>query len=102
MASVLAASYLYDELQNGNGEAILASAPDSKLRQTLVTEMVKDVAEELGNTPSVCRSSYINPIIIEKLLAGEFYENYKQARRGRTREYQSLEEKALLRFLDNS
>ena len=102
MASVLAASYLYDELQNGNGEAILASAPDSKLRQTLVTEMVKDVAEELGNTPSVCRSSYINPIIIEKFLAGEFYENYKQARRGRTREYQSLEEKALLRFLDNS
>ncbi|WP_298977810.1 DNA topoisomerase IB [uncultured Psychrobacter sp.] len=102
MASVLAASYLYDELQNGKGEAILASAPDSKLRQTLVTEMVKDVAEELGNTPSVCRSSYINPIIIEKFLAGEFYEEYKQARRGRTREYQSLEEKALLRFLDNS
>jgi len=99
MASVLAASYLYDELQNDNGEEILASAPDSKLRQELVTEMVKDVAEELGNTPSVCRSSYINPIIIEKFLAGEFYEDYKQARRGRRKKHQSSEEKALLGFL---
>lgn len=99
MASVLAASYLYDELQNDNGEEILASAPDSKLRQELVTEMVKDVAEELGNTPSVCRSSYINPIIIEKFLAGEFYEDYKHARRGRRKKHQSSEEKALLGFL---
>lgn len=101
MASVLAASYLYDELQNGEGEKILASAPDSKLRQNLVTEMVKSVAEELGNTPTVCRSSYINPIIIDKFLAGEFFEAYKQARRGRTKNYQSVEEKALLGFLSS-
>ena len=99
MASVLAASYLYDELQTTEGKEILASAPDSKLRQSLVTEMVKDVADELGNTPSVCRSSYINPIIIEQFLAGQFYEAYKQARRGRTKQYQSSEEKALLGFL---
>ena len=99
MASVLAASYLYDELQTTDGEQILASEPDSKLRQRLVTAMVKDVADELGNTPIVCRSSYINPIVIEKFLAGHFYEPYKQARRGRTKKYQSVEEKALLGFL---
>ena len=99
MASVLAASYLYDQLQTIEGQEILASEPDSKLRQKLVTAMVKDVADELGNTPSVCRSSYINPIIIEKFLAGQFYERYKQARRGRTKKYQSSEEKALLGFL---
>ncbi len=99
MASVLAASYLYDELQTTEGKEILASAPDSKLRQSLITEMVKDVADELGNTPSVCRSSYINPIIIERFLAGQFYEPYQQARRGRTKKYQSSEEKALLGFL---
>ena len=99
MASVLAASYLYDQLQTIEGQEILASEPDSKLRQKLVTAMVKDVADELGNTPSVCRSSYINPIIIEKFLAGQFYERYKQARRGRTKQYQSTEEKALLGFL---
>ncbi len=99
MASVLAASYLYDELQSSVGEEILASEPDSKLRQKLVTDMVKSVAEELGNTPTVCRSSYINPIIIDKFLLGEFFENYKKCRKGRTKRFQSVEEKALLGFL---
>ncbi|WP_367104027.1 DNA topoisomerase IB [uncultured Psychrobacter sp.] len=101
MASVLAASYLYDELQTSEPGEILVSAPDSKLRQKLVTNMVKNVAEELGNTPSVCRASYIHPIIIERFLAGQFFEPYKQARRGRTKTYQSIEEKALLGFLNN-
>ena len=99
MASVLAASYLYDELQTTAGASILASAADSAERQELVTDMVKSVAAELGNTPTVCRASYIHPIIIERFLAGEFYDDYKQARRGRTKKYQSCEEKALLGFL---
>ena len=100
MASVLAASYLYDELQSSNGREILASEPNSNERQQLVVDMVKVVAEELGNTPAVCRASYINPIIIERFLAGQFFECYKQARRGRTKQYQSCEEKALLGFLN--
>ena len=99
MASVLAASYLYDELQTTAGASILASAPESAERQQLVTDMVKSVAAELGNTPTVCRASYIHPIIIERFLAGQFYDDYKQARRGRTKKYQSCEEKALLGFL---
>ncbi|MGB2786603.1 DNA topoisomerase IB [Psychrobacter sp.] len=101
MASVLAASYLHDELQSAQGKAILASEPDSKARQQLVTDMVKSVADELGNTPAVCRTSYINPIIIERFLAGQFFEPYKQARRGRTKQHQSDEEKALLGFLSD-
>ena len=100
MASVLAASHLYDELQTSKGQAILASEPNSNERQQLVTAMVKAVAEELGNTPAVCRASYINPVIIERFLAGQFFEPYKQARRGRTKQYQSCEEKALLGFLN--
>ena len=99
MASVLAASYLHDELQSAQGKAILSSEPESKERQQLVTDMVKSVADELGNTPAVCRTSYINPIIIERFLAGQFFEPYKQARRGRTKQHQSYEEKALLGFL---
>ena len=101
MASVLAASYLYDVLQTKSGKAILASEAESKERQQLVTDMVKSVADELGNTPTVCRSSYINPIIIQQFLAGQFFEPYKQARRGRTKQHQSCEEKALLGFLSN-
>jgi DNA topoisomerase IB len=30
-----------------------------------VTRVVKEVAEKLGNTPAVCRSSYIDPRIID-------------------------------------
>ncbi|WP_299185172.1 DNA topoisomerase IB [uncultured Psychrobacter sp.] len=99
MASVLAASYLYDELQTSIGKKILTSAPESDERQQLITDMVKNVADELGNTPAVCRASYIHPIIIEKFLAGEFFASYKQARLGRTKDYQRCEEKALLGFL---
>ena len=99
MASVLAASHLYDELEAASGKEVLTSEPDSRVRQQLVTDMVKEVADELGNTPSVCRASYIHPVIIERFLAGQFFEPYKQARRGRTRKYQSCEEKALLGFL---
>ncbi|WP_435949217.1 DNA topoisomerase IB [Psychrobacter sp. DM8] len=102
MASVLAASFLYDELQGKDGDEILASAPDSKARQDLVTQMVKDVADELGNTPSVCRASYIHPRVIEQFLAGQFYEPYKQARQGRSKNFQSQDEKALLNFLKAS
>ena len=99
MASVLAASYLYDELQTPDGKTILATEPNSAERQQLVVDMVKNVAAELGNTPTVCRASYIHPVVIEQFLAGQFFEPYKQARRGGTKKHQSSEEKALLGFL---
>ena len=35
-----------------------------------VTAAVKDVAHYLGNTPAVCRSSYIDPRVIDRYLGG--------------------------------
>ena len=102
MGSVLAASYLYDELQTPAGKQISASQHESDARQNLITAMVKNVAEELGNTPAVCRASYIHPTIIEQFLSGRFFERYKDVRRGRTKTYQSIEEKALLGLLRHS
>jgi DNA topoisomerase-1 len=32
---------------------------------------VKEVAEALGNTPAVCRASYIDPRIVDRFLNGE-------------------------------
>jgi DNA topoisomerase I len=29
------------------------------------------VAERLGNTPAVCRKSYVHPVILERYLAGK-------------------------------
>lgn len=95
MASVLAAEYLYEQAD----QEVMDSGPDSKARQQLVVDMVKHVAENLGNTPSVCRASYIHPKVIAAFLADEFFEIYKKGRRGRTRQFQQLNEKALLAFL---
>ncbi len=39
-------------------------------RKRAVTAAVKEVAQSLGNTPAVCRSSYIFPRILDDYLAG--------------------------------
>lgn len=95
MASVLAAEYLYLNAD----QQVLESDADSKERQQLVVDMVKQVAESLGNTPSVCRASYIHPKIISTFLDKEFIVAYKLGRRGRNQKFQQSNEKALLAFL---
>ena len=40
-------------------------------RKRVVSAVVKDVADTLGNTPAVCRASYIDPRIIDRFLNGE-------------------------------
>jgi DNA topoisomerase-1 len=39
------------------------------VRRRQVAEVVAAVADELGNTPSVCRKSYIYPGVIDRFLA---------------------------------
>jgi DNA topoisomerase I len=40
-------------------------------RKRVVSTVVKEVAEALGNTPAVCRASYIDPRVIDRFLNGE-------------------------------
>ncbi|MGV8978679.1 MAG: hypothetical protein ACOH17_11590 [Cellulomonas sp.] len=42
-----------------------------RARRTVVAGVVKDVAGELGNTPAVCRSSYIDPRLIDLWERGQ-------------------------------
>jgi DNA topoisomerase IB len=46
--------------------------PDSPLtqRKRAVAAAVKEVAETLGNTPAVCRSSYVDPTVVDAFLEG--------------------------------
>jgi DNA topoisomerase IB len=37
----------------------------------VVARVVREVAEELGNTPTVARASYIDPVVIDRYLRGE-------------------------------
>jgi DNA topoisomerase I len=49
------------------GEHAARGAP----RQKHVVSAVASVASKLGNTPAVCRKSYVHPAIIERYLRGE-------------------------------
>ena len=51
--------------------AVSAGASSESARQRAVTRAVKEVAHYLGNTPAVCRSSYIDPRIVDRFRAGE-------------------------------
>jgi DNA topoisomerase IB len=51
--------------------AVSAHAPTSdSARKRVVSRAVKEVAHYLGNTPAVCRSSYIDPRVIDRYNDG--------------------------------
>lgn len=43
---------------------------DEKQAARTVVEVVREVAQRLGNTPAVCRSCYIHPVVLSTYLAG--------------------------------
>jgi DNA topoisomerase IB len=51
--------------------AVSAEAATSKTsRKRAVARAMKEVAHYLGNTPAVCRSSYVDPRIVDHFEAG--------------------------------
>jgi DNA topoisomerase-1 len=43
-----------------------------------VTQAIKTVAERLGNTPAICRKSYVHPTVLETYLDGTMLEGLAQ------------------------
>lgn len=65
---------------------------------------IKQVAEKLGNTPAVCRSSYIHPLVIENYERGITLSDFRPKRTRRLQKVAAemeLEEIALLEMLQN-
>ncbi|MGZ6028346.1 MAG: hypothetical protein ACXWK5_02915 [Myxococcaceae bacterium] len=54
---------------------VIAAAPKNEVRKRVV-EAVKETAAELGNTPAVCKSSYIEPNVLSSFEKGEVVEKY--------------------------
>lgn len=52
------------------GLSVSIHASSSLARTRAVTRVVKEVAAQLGNTPAVCRASYIDPRIIDLYFDG--------------------------------
>lgn len=66
---------------------------------------VKKVAEELGNTPAVCRSSYIHPDVITSYENGKTLDQFQPKNRRlikRIQEDYEVEELALIKLFESS
>ena len=107
LRSVAESEFTAKDFRTWNGTLLTAHAllearvEGRKLTKSAAIDAVKEVAQQLGNTPSVCRKCYIHPAILksfedEKLLALFVKESAsrKKPEAGLTRE-----ESALLRFL---
>ncbi|MGI8669648.1 MAG: DNA topoisomerase IB [Aridibacter sp.] len=68
-----------------------------------VVEAVKKVAEKLGNTPAVCRESYIHPEVIDSYKSGITLEEFTPKDKRKIKKIVEMkpEEKALLKLLNN-
>ena len=82
-----------------------AASPTEAKRNVMTA--VRLVAAELGNTPAICRASYVHPLVIGKYLdEGETIRLTAGRRRSTARADATKEgahadeERALLRFLD--
>jgi len=68
-------------------------------RKRILNDVIKTVSADLGNTPTVCRSSYIHPKIISDWGEGGFRSKWNKASRNRKLKGLSTEETTTLHYL---
>jgi DNA topoisomerase-1 len=81
--------------------AMLGQGESKTERKRRVRKAIAVTAAQLGNTPAVCKSSYICPRLLDDYMIGRPFESLRKTRRGSpvVQIGLSIEEKALLRFL---
>jgi DNA topoisomerase I len=87
-ATAFTAGRLFDEEQEQN----------KRRRRSIVSRVVKEAAAVLGNTPSVCRSAYIHPLLLDAYVEGDFPAELRDLRI-RRRRWLARDEQILLHFL---
>src|SRR5690606_20966539 len=81
--------------------ADLGPAPSAMLARRNVNTALRLVAAELGNTPAICRASYVHPIVLARYLDEGETIRPRPVRHGPgDRAVHAPEERALIRFLD--
>lgn len=85
--------------------AVIGTPNDEKEFKKNLCNAIKKVAAELGNTPAVCRESYVHPTVLESYGNGITIDNFRPKNKRRISHKQSdyeAEEKALLKlFVEN-
>lgn len=77
-----------------------AARSATEAKRNVATAM-RLVAAELGNTPAICRKSYVHPIVVARYLDDGETIRLPEQYHSRAAEYaHSPEERALIRFLD--
>jgi DNA topoisomerase-1 len=61
-------------------EQALKDMEEKNARKNLVATLVQHVAEELGNTPAVCREYYIHPAILQAVEDGSLQQIIRRSR----------------------
>jgi DNA topoisomerase I len=82
--------------------AEIGCCDDEKLKKKNIVAAVKKVAEELGNTPAVCRSSYVHPRVLKAYEKGKTLEHFTPKRKRKIRKIEpelSEDERALIKLL---
>lgn len=64
-----------------------------------IVQAIKDVAMNLGNTPSVCRKCYVHPAVLECYLKGRMTANHSRSPTGKLPSSLRPAEKSLIRLL---
>ncbi len=81
--------------------AMEGQAPSKTERKRKIKRAIQATAEQLGNTPAVCRSSYICPRVLDEYMIGKPFETLRKGhhRKPVVRFGLSIEERSLLKFL---
>ena len=108
IADVAAGGFTAKDFRTWGGTLLAAEyleAHDEDGRPPGRKAMVADVcvvAEQLGNTPAVCRKSYVHPSLLEAYTDPRAWAAWRETARGRRREGLSASESRLLRFLQTA
>jgi DNA topoisomerase I len=80
---------------------VVASQNDDKPSATVLNAAIDQVADHLGNTRSVCRTSYIHPAVVESYLDGTLTRRWQRPV-GQRPSRLSVSEKKTVRLLKSS
>ena len=85
--------------------AEIGAADNAATLKKNIVKAVKQVAEQLGNTPTVCRASYIHPTVLKSYESGVTLAEFEKKKKRRIKSAQNdyePEETALMKLFQSS
>ena len=73
---------------------------DTEAKRTLAAVM-RRVGDELGNTATVARASYVSPVVVDEYLAGRTLDDYRSSN-GAAPKHLTVAEHALIGMLETT